>query len=213
MKGMLCKDWYLTKHNLKAFLVLIACFSLGGGLWYAHSSTFMLVYPGVMAAMLTLSLIGYDEREKWNVYCLGMPVSRALYVTEKYVCGLISVGTVLVFHGIGALLGVLTARSAGEEVLANMTLLLSVGLLGQALMMPFLFRFGVEKGRIAYALLFGMLVGGLVVISTVRQADGISLGNVEVSAALAAVAVCAASLAVYAISWRLSVALYQKREL
>ena len=214
MKGLLLKDFYMTWRYLKAFLLMIVCFAVGGGFQAGNMSDFLTVYPCVMAALSTVSLLAYDEREKWNVYCEAMPVARAQYVTEKYLYALCVTFSVLVFHALGMLLGLAAGRGvAVDGLLPRLALLFPASLLGQAVIFPFLFRLGAEKGRLAYALLFGLLFAGLAVFPMLRRAGG-SLPWVRDSGGGAVSAlVCALSLALYAASWRLSVALYRKREL
>jgi hypothetical protein len=84
----------------------------------------------------------------------------------------------------------------------------SIGLLAPSILLPFLFRFGAEKGRMAYLIVVGAMFA---IAMTMTQNEGGFL--TARSLALPAWACCPAMAAVYAASWRLSIVLYQKREL
>ena len=74
--------------------------------------------------------------------------------------------------------------------------------------MPFVFKLGVEKGRLAYYVMVGVVCGGSVVASNVFR--GQMQSEMQVNAPLTVVAlVC---IGIYALSWYLSVVFYQKRE-
>ena len=77
-------------------------------------------------------------------------------------------------------------------------------LLINGIMLPLYYRFGAEKARMLYMLMFaGMgaaLGGGTVLMDAVPEPD----------AAIAIVGVLAAVLVLYALSWRVSVAWYGK---
>lgn len=211
MKGLFLKDWLLTKHYLKSMLLAVACFAVVGGI--RPGNAFLTVYPGVMAALLPVYLVTYDEREKWNIYCQSMPVTRSQYVTGKYLYGLAAAAAVLALHGLGLVIGLVTNSGLTAQAHSvNLVTLLSAALLGQAISFPLLFRFGAERWRMVYACIFGVLIAGSALLPALR-ADGETTRLLSVSPALAAVAVCGIAVAAYALSWHVSIHVYQRREL
>ena len=84
-------------------------------------------------------------------------------------------------------------------------------LLGNIILLPLTYRFGYEKAKYVYYLCIGML-GGLMGITV--SSGGILLNSIlpAQGSLLVLVAVLAAVLALYAASWRLSVAWYGKAE-
>ena len=75
--------------------------------------------------------------------------------------------------------------------------------------MPFIFRWGVEKGRIAYYVMIGFVCAGSVLagpfLQTQAQAE---LSDVAFFALLALIGV-----GVFSLSWYLSILFFRKREL
>ena len=200
MKGLLLKDWYLTIKYARTFIIVTTVFQIAAA--FGVMTDFFRIYPTILFSLLPVTIYSYDDREKWNIYTQTMPVSRAQYVTGKYLYGLICLGANLA-------LSALLYRIGGQHDFMDTLLTASVtGLLASALMMPLLFHFGAEKGRVFYLVLIGILFGGAAVLSgSENMPKEIPLP------ALARWAVCLCIVGVYALSWRISIALYQNREL
>lgn len=199
MKGLLLKDWYLTLKYLRMLILISLLFAAMSV--FSPENGFFRIYPAVMFAMIPVSLYSYDDREKWTVYAQAFPVSRAQYVTGKYLFGAICTAALV------ALLMVLYLISGAEGFGGAVTLSLVLGLGSASLMLPVLFRFGAEKGRIAYLIFIGVICGGGAALSLAAPPEG---GAVMPTPSPA---LCAGMIVLYILSWRLSVALYQKREL
>ena len=199
MKGLLLKDWYLTLKYLRMLILISLLFAAMSV--FSPENGFFRIYPAVMFAMIPVSLYSYDDREKWTVYAQAFPVSRAQYVTGKYLFGALGMAALV------ALLTVLYLISGAEGFVGAVTLSLVLGLGSASLMLPVLFRFGAEKGRIAYLIFIGVICGGGAALSLAAPPEG---GTVMPTPSPA---LCAGMIVLYVLSWRLSVALYQKREL
>ena len=90
---------------------------------------------------------------------------------------------------------------------AVFTLLPAFGLAAPAFMLPITLRFGVEKGRVAYYVLIGVTVAlGLILFDSITDMNS-TVGETALWIMLAA------ALVVFAVSWLLSVRLYETREL
>ena len=87
-------------------------------------------------------------------------------------------------------------------------LLLPMGLVGPAILMPVIFRLGVEKGRLFYFVLVGAVCAAAVIFSS-----GQNPVNPAARIALPGWITILVSLAIFLLSWPLSIALYKKREL
>ena len=200
MKGLLKKDLYMTWAYCRIFLLMIAIF-LGVGA-VSEDSEFFVIYPMIIGMILPVSLVSYDERFKWHLTCDAMPVSRAKAVSAKYVLTLLAVLTVFVLTMLTQ--GLRLSRTGELAALWELPgLLLPMGLLGPALLLPVIFWLGVEKGRILYFVLVGVVC-----------ALGVMMGSdlnlrLPLSSPLLPVAV---SVLLFAASWCLSIKLYEKRE-
>ena len=203
MKGLLLKDFYLTVRYCKAFLLIIVVFAAVS--LFDDGNAFFLVYPCIIAGMLPMILYSYDEREKWHVFCETLPYTRTQFVSAKYLIGLAGCGTALLFvAGTQAVRMANASAFAAGDYFSMMAYIVAVSLASPAVLLPFGFRFGAEKGRIAYYVVIGVACA----VSTFVAGRG-SLAIAGVSGAI----LVAAAAALYAVSWLLSIAAYNRREL
>lgn len=211
MKGLLLKDFYMAKKTCRIFLplalIFIAISAMG-----TQNLMFML-YPILISTIIPVNLLSYDEKSKWNLYSGTLPLERSLLVDVKYLMILILLGLSAVLVGIAQLIRMqVTGLVDWESVFRLLGVLLMLGLLAPSLMLPVVFKYGAEKGRLAYygiLLFLSGLLGALGALSRSRAWQtyqealrpwGIWLG----------VGVCAA---LFMGSWWLAIRFYERREL
>lgn len=144
MRGLLIKDFSVLLRQMRAFILLVFVFSV---IPSTNMNTFAVVY----AAMLPYTALAYDERSHWDQLAAMLPYSVRDLVLSKYVLGwLLITGTALLTLVIGA-----AERAFGLAGCLPETALLSlaVGVILMALILPPMFRFGVEKGRMLFLFL------------------------------------------------------------
>ena len=204
MKGLFLKDFYVAKKNLRTFLIMILAFSLGS-LAARENGNFFLCYGIVMMPGITMSLISYDERYHWDSYAGAMPLSREQLVTEKY---LLHLGMVLVWLPVLLLFQRFQQVPAfGGAPLALLVAGLNLGLLLPGILLPIIFALGTEKGRAGY---YVVLFGGMI-LATVSEKLTSLTGYVP--EAMAGIVLILLPAAVYVLSWRIAIRLYEKRSL
>ena len=208
MKGLLLKDLYMTVKYFRNYLFILLLFlglSFVGG-----DNLFLVFYPGLLGAMIPVNLLAYDERSRWDIYALTLPVSREMAVSAKYLVGLLIQGIVYLLTGmVQALRMVLNGGFHLESFLVLMSLLWMVFLIGGSITLPFMFKMGVEKGRMAYYAMIGLICGAAAISGQVFG-DGMQAA-IPFGAAL--ILGCVLAAAIYAGSWYLSILFYRKREL
>ena len=205
MIGLLRKDLYMAWAYCKTFLLILAAFIAVG--LAGEENSFFILYPMIIGMMLPVSLISYDERFKWHLACDAMPVSRAKVVSSKYILTLLTV--LLIFAVIMLAQWFRLSRlGAVEQLWALPGVLLPMGLVGPAILMPVIFRLGVEKGRIFYFVLVGVVCAAAVFFGS-----GQNPVNPTAEISLPGWALVLVSLGIFLLSWPLSIALYKKREL
>ena len=212
MKGLLLKDWYMTLKYCKVYMLIIGIFAAASA---ASSVNFTYgFYACVISGLLPVTLLSYDERSKWTVYSCALPYTRRQIVTVKYVVGgfaqlstLILLGLI---HGIG-----MSLRGSFNlsGFLGYLSLLLFMSCIVCAVNLPFIFKYGVEKGRIWYYAMIGLIFGSVGVFSGIITVADIGSGSDHrVLSGLSPVFILAGA-AIYVLSWLLSVRLYSRREL
>lgn len=205
MKGLLLKDWYQVRTSMKAMYLTVAFVLVIWGFSTSSAYVFPVSYAAVFLGILPINLLAYDQSVGWVEYGRTLPVSKKTLVAEKYLIGLLCTAVSAALNGIFC--GILFWMGKPLPAMP-IGLLLGAGaasiLLINGIMLPLYYRFGAEKARMLYMLMFaGMgaaLGGGMVLMDAVP----------EPGAAIAIVGVLAAVLALYAVSWRVSVAWYGK---
>ena len=206
MKGLLKKDLIMLCKYGRITLFSCLLFTIAGG--FANGNLFFALYPVAIGSVFAQSLLSYDERSGWDRYCDALPLSRAQIVTEKYLIALILFS---VFFLLGLLSRViLLLRGGSASFLTAMAVMAAGGMLVPAVLLPFSFRFGTEKGRIVYLFAIGAVCAVSAAFSSGRSTE---TENAFVLDSGTAFGMQRISFAVFLISWRLSVVLYEKREL
>ncbi|MDE7218014.1 MAG: ABC-2 transporter permease [Oscillospiraceae bacterium] len=205
MIGLLKKDLYVADKSGRLLMVLALIFSMVPSL-----GVFGNTYAMMLAVMMPLSSIAYDERCKWDRYAAMLPYRTGQLVWSKY---LLSYLYTLLGGGIivlGAFLRGMTTGAADWKETAETSIMLAVVMLFiTALGLPMLYRFGSEKGRLAMILCMGVGVGAAMGLMGIfgEPPKLLELPLPVVAAGIAALAAGATWL-----SFRLSVHFYKKRQ-
>lgn len=208
MKGLLLKDFYMMKRYCRS--VLLICFVfIGVSTFSGENISFMVFFPAIMSGMIPVSLYAYDEREKWCSYCATLPCSRRLYVSGKYVITLLLSMAVLAATAVAQWINL--SHFGPVNLTDYFSILIIIGLVSlvaPALMLPMMFKFGSEKGRIAYMIVIGAFTGMMTFLSMEEiQTSVLVLDKMEFWMPMAFAAV------VFGLSWLISIRVYEKREL
>ena len=195
MTGILIKDFYNLKGQLRIAGVILLVY----GIITLQSDNYSMlsVMTGVFGMMLPVTACAYDEKAKWDRMALSMPLSRRDLALGKYLLGtglatagllinlivLFIIGVDQVPGGMGVPLGVFAAN-----------------LIFLALLLPIIFHFGVEKGRM-YMLALFLIPSVLILLLQGRELPAIpdgSLGMLKLLIPLLVVVMLAGSLRISA---------------
>ena len=208
MKGLILKDLYMMKKYCKAYLLITVVFiavSFAGS-----ENLFFTFYPCLLCGMIPVNLLAYDERSKWLQYSETMPYTKGEIVSGKYLIGLCTQLAILLIIGIARAIRMdISDASALREYLVLMMLVLIMSLLASSITLPFMFKFGVEKGRMAYYIMIGVVCAGSIISSNLLS--GGSQEEIKLNGILPFI--CLVGIGLYALSWYLSIIFYKKREL
>lgn len=208
MKGLLLKDFYMTLKYCRAYLLIVAVFILVS--FAGDDNLFFVFYPCLLTGMIPVTLLAYDERSKWNEYCGTLPYSKAQIVSAKYLMGLFTQIFVLTLSAIAQAVKMnLTGTFVLSSYLVMMTILFIMSCVASSISLPFMFKLGVEKGRIAYFVMIGFVCAGSVAASSIFRTS--LQTTISFSGILPLI--CITAVAIYALSWYLSIVFYKKREI
>lgn len=143
MIGLILKDFINLKKQLK-YIMFVVLFYLIFSKMTDNISMF-----GAMAmivfAMLPITALSFDEKANWDKYGLTMPVSRTKMVLSKYILGIISSIFALILNFIGQ---TLLGAEINKEIMIAALITFALSLLFISLLLPVVFKLGVEKGRL-----------------------------------------------------------------
>jgi ABC-type transport system involved in multi-copper enzyme maturation permease subunit len=162
MTGLILKDLLNLKKQGKVYLILII-FYFAIGLVNENSSMFASMMT-MVAVLIPITAMAYDERCKWDRYALTMPVSRKDMVMSKYLLGLIFMTAAFV---ISILLNMVFSNMPINENTLTALGNFFAGLTLMAVIFPLLFKFGVEKGRILMMIVIFIPVAAVMMISKI----------------------------------------------
>lgn len=206
MKGLILKDLYITKNNSRFYLLILGLFGIVS-LAQGDGGMSFLPFCVILFSVLVISSLSYDELAKWDRLALCMPITRRQVVASKYVLHLIftAVGVLL-----GLLIGVLSLLIHDDgDYRALLTLVATsaaIALVYGALVLPLIFRYGPEKGRIMIIL--------LALVPAALVGTGISIGGSPSEELIARLVYFApaAALILFGISYPISVKIYEKKQ-
>ncbi len=204
---MLLKDFYMMVKYCKAYLVITVAFLLVSVV--EKGNAFFMIYPMILTSMIPVTLLSYDERQKWSVCGQTFPYTRSQMVSVKYIIALASVLIVWVISAAVQLTERLACAQAGGNLWDTLLVMFFIGLATPAIMLPIIFRYGPEKGRILYYAVIVVLCAayGAIVISGPAALIGV------LSSGWPPAAVAAAGVVLFGLSWALSVVFYKRREI
>lgn len=157
MKGLLIKDFNLMKNQKRFFIVVIII----AAMMFAGSSDgmFGVAYVTILCTFFVLSTFSYDDFDNGGSYLMTLPITRKIYVKEKYVLGICLaivswiVSSVLAYF-IGCSKGAIDQPNEWWIAVISYLALAGISL---AIMIPIQIKFGTERSRIVLMIIFGVL--------------------------------------------------------
>lgn len=210
MKGLLLKDFCILKKQIKLMVVFVIFYAI----WAvaAKMPTMMGTMVILLSIMMPISSMSYDEAGQWYRYAFSLPIPRRTLVLSKYVLGfLVSLGG-LVVSAIGNI--IILALTNGENALESwLTIIgfLELGVIFLSIIIPILFKYGVEKGRlfiVVIAVIPSLLVA---LLGSTLKTSGTLMPSAELLQAILYSSPLF-TLAIFLISFRISVRICRKKE-
>ena len=172
MKGLLIKDFRLMKVQ-KSFFLLITVIGVWGTL-LSENVTSAIGFLTFVMSLFSVSSISYDEFDNGNAFLFSLPITRTIYVVEKYCFGLIlGLGAWTVFTLLALVSNGFRRILPTGELMISAAMILPMFLVILAVMLPIQLRFGGEKGRIALIAALGILI--LLGLAVVKIAKGMGI--------------------------------------
>lgn len=211
MKGLILKDLYMMKKYCKSYILLTAIFI---ALSFTESDNlFLAFYPCILCTMIPVNLLSYDERCGWLSYSQTMPYTRTQIVNGKYLVGICVQTTVIVATAIAQAIKMnIDGTFVLTKYFALIFLLVILSLTSFSICLPFVFKMGVEKGRIFYAAI-GLIASVLSIGLPVLLKNITQNLSADINLRYILPVTLLIGIGIYSLSWYLSIVFYKKREI
>lgn len=162
MRALLLKDILALKRTLRIYAAFLVVYC-GIGI-FSDNPSFFMVFITVLSIMLPINAMTIDKGCHWNAYAACLPIPRSMSVLSKYVLAglgiLAAIIPCLVFRLVDRYTSLITDTISWSEIALMTALALTI----LAFQLPFLFRFGPERGRFASMAALLLLCIGLPMI-------------------------------------------------
>lgn len=154
MRGLLIKDLKILSQQKRTWMLMVLISVIM--LFSTSDFSFIIGYVTILASIVALSTISYDEMDNGYTFLFTLPVDAKGYVLTKYI---LSIGISTLVWGAANVLFFIAGKGAyGMEDFVGAVLLLVVALMMQFIMIPLQLKFGAEKSRIVYLIVVGAVV-------------------------------------------------------
>lgn len=204
MKGLILKDFYMIWKCCKTLFLISVVFIATS--FIGEDNMIFAVLPIMYMGMIPVTLLAHDERSRWTEYCGALPYSNAQIVSGKFIVGLISqAATSLVVFIVLCIKEATLRHTDISELLTYIAAMFIISLLFTTICMPFSLKYGTEKGRMVYYMVFAA-VGGVVLL-IMKITDSFLVHNPHLIYIYAV-----AFPVLYLLSWGESIIIYNKKE-
>ena len=146
LKGILIKDISIIKNQLFIVVGIIIFYIAATALSKdtAYVASFAGSYNVVLMTMLPVTLLGYDEKNKWGRYSAAMPVSRKANVVSKFVVmlGMSAINA--------AVLGTIFYITGLDDMITFVIAILGASLFTGSLVTVLAYKFGSNNARFIF---------------------------------------------------------------
>lgn len=152
MRGLLIKDLKILSQQKRVWMLMVLISVIM--LFSTSDFSFIIGYVTILASIVALSTISYDEMDNGYTFLFTLPVDVKGYVLTKYI---LSIGISTLVWGLANVLFLVAGKGVyGVEDFVSAVLLLVVALMMQFVMIPLQLKFGAEKSRIVYLIIMGV---------------------------------------------------------
>lgn len=217
MKGLLIKDIKLLLKNKR----MIGCMLVIAAIMFVTNKTdyaFLIGYFAMLSTIFATSTISTDTADKSIAFLMTMPITRTIYVVEKYLLLLLS----CLFGSLIAAIGsIIMQPEKYQEILLQTAAIFAILILAQLIMMPVNFKYGREKGLIVMLLIYGVVAIFFATAGKINQSQAwISIASLNaaikwfssLSAWIIGAAACLLLLLSFAVSYHISSRIVRKQE-
>ncbi len=207
MKGFVYKDLRLLGNLWKTYAMILGIFLLLT-VTGVYEPTFFLTMTAMLLCMYPATSFSYDELAKWDRFAITVPDGRKKVVQGKYMFALILLLGALAVNLLLSLALPLLGKGLPDTNLIIAVAGTAAAFLLNAVLLPLLFRFGSQKGRIFLVVGIAFIAGILGALSVIGTS--VSFGSGDLIPCL--IVLLALALGLLFVSYRVSLNIYKKKD-
>ena len=200
MLGLLIKDFYNIRKQALWYAAMIVLFCVISV--FLHNVAFAATIGILVTISMPLTAIAYEEKDGWQKFVVASGLRTGTIVLEKYLLGILF--ALVSTAGYSAAFAI-----AGAETNQLMEFIAPVCMqfIALAVVLPIIFRFGVEKGRVYMIVLVVVLMAALIGLMPL-------FGDIMEDGGQLVFTVCiaAATVVLFVASYIISCAIYKHKE-
>lgn len=211
MSGLLVKEYYILRRHLKQYVLLIIFF--GALSIFMDSVIYFQAMTTMSFCMLVFTGMSYDAAAGWDKFALTMPVSRKDVVLSKYMsCVIYAVSAIVVSILFSVIINnIYPMEEVGLMLMAALAAtLLCLMLIIYSILLPMIFKLGIEKARIL--MIAVIIIPVFAMLGTAEYMPESALDFIKRHEALFGAAGVVFSILMYFISYFVSLRIYDKKE-
>ena len=206
MKGLFYKDVLMLTRSFRAYLAMTLFFIILATI--RPDNSFWAVYGTFFFVTLVSSLMAVDEQSRWLSYCDILPLKRRDIINERYLLSLILTAVLVVLF---LILSLIFRHADMPTVLVTAGMMVALSLLAISVSMPINVKFGTAKGQmVRMTVIIVMVACGMFIINYAGPITAILL---QVKASILLFSAAAVIVLIFALSWQLSIRIYEKKNL
>lgn len=214
MLGLIKKDLLIVKNNLKLIGIVLTIFFI---LALQDKFDITLALPFIamiylFVITLFISTFSYDEFNKWDAYAVTLPNGRKNIVKSKYITSIILVICALIVTlSLNYLISFINDSLEFEKVISLVLEMTTGIILIESIMLPIIFKFGIEKGRLC---LFGITITitGIATIVSKKFDLSISINIIQFFNNYDFIIIPLVLIILLLLSYKISEKIYSKKE-
>lgn len=211
MSGLLVKEYYTLRRYFKQYILLYIFFGVIS--IYMESLIYFQAMVTMSMSMLIFTGMSYDAMAGWDKFVMTMPVSRKEVVLSKYVSCVIYAASALIISIIFSVI-VNNIHPIGNSslmpMLAMAATLCCLIFIIYSILLPMIFKLGVEKTRILMIAI--IMIPIFIILSVADYLPKTALDFIEQHRTIFGVAGVVMSILIYIISYFISVGIFSNKE-
>ncbi len=218
IKGLIIKDLLQLKSYKRTLIMFIVIF-IATSMVQENSRNVLTIMLTLGLGMFSIATFSYDEMAKADKYILTLPLTKKEVILAKYI---LVISSTVIGALLGSLASIILSLVMKTEVPNFLELfelaigsVFGIGIV-EAIQIPFIYKYGAEKGRIQIFIaiaIIAFLLGGIVWIGEKYSINLIANSTISMAINFLPMFLVIAIIGMYFISYKIAYKIYCKKEI